>query len=97
MGIKEHHLQELFLNNLRKEHVQVSVYLMGGIKLQGRIESFDQHAILLKNSVTQMVNKHAVATIVPARQVSFPRQADHLPYDLKPTPEHLRKPASQQI
>lgn len=71
-------LQDPFLNVLRKEHVQVAIYLMGGIKLVGRVESFDQHTILLKNTVVQMVSKHAIATIVPARSVTMPRQA-HLP------------------
>lgn len=62
-------LQEPFLNVLRKERVPVSIYLVNGIKLQGQIESFDQFVILLKNSVSQMVYKHAISTIVPARNV----------------------------
>jgi host factor-I protein len=65
-------LQDPFLNHLRKEHVPCSVYLVNGIKLQGQIESFDQYVILLRNTVTQMVYKHAVSTIVPARAVNFP-------------------------
>lgn len=62
-------LQEPFLNALRKEKVPVSIYLVNGIKLQGQIESFDQFVVLLKNSVSQMVYKHAISTIVPARNV----------------------------
>jgi host factor-I protein len=69
-------LQEPFLNALRKEHVPVSIYLVNGIKLQGQIESFDQFVILLKNSVSQMVYKHAVSTVVPARNVKLPRADD---------------------
>ena len=64
-------LQDPFLNQLRKEHVPCSVYLVNGIKLQGQIESFDQYVILLRNTVTQMVYKHAVSTIVPSRAVNF--------------------------
>lgn len=64
-------LQEPFLNALRKERVPVSIYLVNGIKLQGQVESFDQFVILLKNSVSQMVYKHAVSTIVPARNVKM--------------------------
>ena len=64
-------LQDPFLNQLRKEHVPCSVYLVNGIKLQGQIESFDQYVILLRNTVTQMVYKHAVSTIVPGRAVNF--------------------------
>ncbi|MDP3140798.1 MAG: RNA chaperone Hfq, partial [Methylotenera sp.] len=59
------------LNALRKEHVAVSIYLVNGIKLQGQVDSFDQYVILLKNTVTQMVYKHAISTIVPARMVNI--------------------------
>ncbi len=62
-------LQEPFLNALRKERIPVSIYLVNGIKLQGQIESFDQFVVLLKNTVSQMVYKHAISTIVPARAV----------------------------
>jgi host factor-I protein len=62
-------LQEPFLNALRKERIPVSIYLVNGIKLQGQIESFDQFVVLLKNSVSQMVYKHAISTVVPARNV----------------------------
>lgn len=62
-------LQEPFLNALRKERVPVSIYLVNGIKLQGQIESFDQFVVLLKNSVSQMVYKHAISTVVPSRNV----------------------------
>ena len=62
-------LQEPYLNALRKERVPVSIYLVNGIKLQGQIESFDQFVVLLKNSVSQMVYKHAISTVVPARNV----------------------------
>ena len=64
-------LQDPFLNALRKEHVAVSIYLVNGIKLQGQVDSFDQYVILLKNTVTQMVYKHAISTIVPARAVNI--------------------------
>ena len=64
-------LQEPFLNLLRRESIPVSVYLINGIKLQGQIESFDQYVILLRNSVTQMVYKHAISTVVPTKPVSL--------------------------
>ncbi|MDJ3550280.1 RNA chaperone Hfq [Salmonella enterica] len=63
-------LQDPFLNALRRERVPVSIYLVNGIKLQGQIESFDQFVILLKNTVSQMVSKHAISTVVPSRPVS---------------------------
>jgi len=64
-------LQDPFLNLLRREHVPVSIYLVNGIKLQGQIESFDQYVVLLRNTVTQMVYKHAISTVVPGRAVNF--------------------------
>jgi host factor-I protein len=64
-------LQDPFLNHLRKEHIPVSIYLVNGIKLQGQIESFDQYVVLLRNTVTQMVYKHAISTVVPGRAVNF--------------------------
>ena len=63
-------LQDPYLNALRRERIPVSFYLVNGIKLQGQIESFDQFVILLKNTVNQMVYKHAISTVVPARSVS---------------------------
>ncbi|OOZ42390.1 RNA chaperone Hfq [Solemya elarraichensis gill symbiont] len=66
---KGQNLQDPFLNALRKERVPVSIYLVNGIKLQGQVESFDQFVVLLKNAVSQMVYKHAISTIVPARNV----------------------------
>ncbi len=64
-------LQDPFLNALRKERIPVSIYLVNGIKLQGQIESFDQFVVLLRNSVNQMVYKHAISTVVPARNVKL--------------------------
>ena len=65
-------LQDPFLNILRKEHIPVSIYLVNGIKLQGQVESFDQYVVLLRNTVTQMVYKHAISTVVPTRAVNMP-------------------------
>lgn len=73
---KGHTLQEPFLNLLRKERVPVAIFLVNGIKLQGQIESFDQFVVLLKNSVSQMVYKHAISTIVPSRPVRLPIEDD---------------------
>jgi host factor-I protein len=69
-------LQEPFLNALRRDRIPVSVYLVNGIKLQGQIESFDQFVVLLKSAVSQMVYKHAISTIVPARQVRMNLDGD---------------------
>lgn len=70
---KGHTLQDPFLNALRKDRIPVAIYLVNGIKLQGHVESFDQFVVLLKNSVNQLVYKHAISTIVPTRMVKMPR------------------------
>ncbi len=70
---KGHSLQDPFLNVLRRERIPVSIFLVNGIKLQGRVESFDQFVVLLRNSVGQLVYKHAISTIVPARNVKLPQ------------------------
>ncbi|HEY5665749.1 MAG TPA: RNA chaperone Hfq [Gammaproteobacteria bacterium] len=73
---KSQSLQDPFLNALRKEKVPVSIYLVNGIKLQGQIDAFDQFVVLLKNSVNQMVYKHAISTVVPARNIRIPSGDD---------------------
>jgi host factor-I protein len=77
-GNKPQTLQDPFLNILRREHIPCSIYLVNGIKLQGHIESFDAYVVLLRSaSVTQMVYKHAISTIVPGRAVSLDMPADN--------------------
>ena len=84
MSNKGQTLQDPFLNTLRKDHVPVSIYLVNGIKLQGQIESFDQYVVLLRNTVTQMVYKHAISTVVPARPVRLPSPSDSEHGDSEP-------------
>lgn len=79
-------MQDPFLNALRRERIPVAVYLVNGIKLQGTVESFDQFVVLLRNQVSQMVYKHAISTVVPARNV---RMDDH-------DAEHHRNPANPE-
>ena len=69
-------LYEVITNTLRKEHVPVSIFLVNGIKLQGQIESFDQFVVLLRNSVSQMIYKHAISTVVPSRAVKLQLESD---------------------
>ena len=72
---KEHNqLQDVFLSTLRKERIPVSVFLVNGIKLMGRIEPFDQFVVLLKgqDQAAQMIFKHAISTISPSREVVLP-------------------------
>ena len=69
-------LQDPFLNILRKERIPVSIYLVNGIKLQGQVESFDAFVVLLRNTVSQLIYKHAISTIVPSRAVRIPHGGD---------------------
>ena len=75
---KSQNLQDNFLNSLRKEHTPVSIFLVNGIKLQGRVDSFDQYVIMLKNTMSQMVYKHAISTIVPGKPVKMPRNTESI-------------------
>jgi len=69
--IKNQILQEPFLNALRKEKIPVAIFLVNGIKLQGQVDSFDQYVIILRNTINQMVYKHAISTIVPTKTVKL--------------------------
>ena len=69
-------LQDAYLSVLCENKVSVSVYLVNGIKLEGRIEAFDQFALFLGNAVTQMVYKHAISTVLPKDRVSIPGIGD---------------------
>lgn len=64
-------LQSSFLSELRKEKAQVAIFLVNGIKLHGVVDAFDEQVVMLKNSVTQMVYKHAISTVVPSRPVKL--------------------------
>ncbi len=70
---KAENIQEPFLNALRKEGTPVSIYLVNGIKLQGKIESYDSFIILLKNGSSQIVYKHAISTIVSEQSFKIDR------------------------
>ena len=71
--MSDHHsLQDSFLKELHKEQVTVSIFLISGIKLHGIVDHFDEQVIMLKNTVTQMVYKNAISTVVPARMVTLP-------------------------
>ena len=89
-------LQDPFLNSLRKEKVPVSIYLVNGIKLQGMIESFDQFVVLLRNAVSQMVYKHAISTIVPARNISPSPFEQHSHYHYANARPSIATPQAQQ-
>ena len=69
---KGQNLQDIFLNQIRKQHVSVTIFLVNGVKLQGVITWFDSYSILLKREGhIQLVYKHAVSTIMPAGTVDL--------------------------
>ena len=58
-------IQEAFLNNARKDKTFLTIYLMSGVKLSGRIKSFDKYSLVLEtNNQEQLIFKHAVSTVV---------------------------------
>lgn len=64
-------LQDMFLNQVRKEGIGVTIYLMGGVQLRGQVRGFDAFTVLLDTpgKPTQLVYKHAVTSVVPAKQI----------------------------
>ena len=70
----QQNVQDAFLNNLRKDRVNVTIYLMGGVKLTGKIRSFDKFSLVLESgNLEQLIFKHAISTI------SVPRGSFHHP------------------
>ncbi len=71
-------IQDSFLNTARKDKVPIALYLLSGVKLSGRIRSFDKYSVVLEsNNQEQLIFKHAISTVVMARGVhSEPRGAE---------------------
>ena len=69
-------LQDVFLNQVRKEHIPLTIYLIGGVQLKGLVKGFDPFTVMLDSpgKPTQLVYKHAIASVVPTRQVSVSLQ-----------------------
>jgi host factor-I protein len=62
---QQQNIQEAFLNNARKDKTYLTIYLMSGVKLSGRIKSFDKYSVVLEaNSQEQLIFKHAISTVV---------------------------------
>jgi len=71
MGKSQVNLQDLFLNQMRKEKIPVTMYLVNGARLTGTIKGFDNFVILLKQENQQLVYKHAISTVIPDKPVEF--------------------------
>jgi host factor-I protein len=72
-------LQDVFLNQVRKENISVTIYLIGGVQLRGLVRGFDAFTVLLDSvgKPTQLVYKHAITSIVPSRPISNPYMEAH--------------------
>lgn len=68
---KNHNLQDLFLNQLRKDRIPVIVFLTNGVRLKGVIKGFDNFVVLLKEASEQLIYKHAISTIIPEKSVEI--------------------------
>ena len=66
-------LQDLFLNNARKERVPVTIFLMNGVQIKGYVKGFDSYIVLLESENRQqnLIYKHAVSTIVPGKNMNL--------------------------
>ncbi len=77
-------IQDSFLNTARKERASITIYLLSGVKLTGRIRSFDKYSVVLEaNGQEQLIFKHAISTVVMGRIASA--HTPHAPHSDKPT------------
>ena len=83
-------IQDSFLNNARKDKINLTIYLMSGVKLSGRIKSFDKYSLVLEtNNQEQLIFKHAISTVVTTKNLHS--HAGHHP------PAHAAVAAAQQV
>lgn len=78
MNKTQMNLQDLFLNQARKENIGVTIYLVGGVQLKGHVRGFDVFTVLLETpgKPTQLIYKHAIASVVPGRPVRLPQKEE---------------------
>jgi host factor-I protein len=71
-------IQDSFLNTARKERLSITIYLLSGVKLTGRIRSFDKYSVVLEaNGQEQLIFKHAISTVVMGRTASHGAHPSH--------------------
>lgn len=87
-------LQDLFLNQVRKDNIGVTIYLIGGVQLKGMVRGFDAFTVILESmgKPSQLVYKHAIASVVPSRNVNLYRETQDGP----PEAEPAEKPHQQE-
>lgn len=71
-------LQDIFLNQVRKEHTVVTIYLINGFQLRGIVKGFDNFTVVLENETKQqqLIYKHAISTISPVKPVIFSNEKE---------------------
>lgn len=76
MAKSQVNLQDIFLNQMRKEKVPVTMYLVNGARISGTIKGFDNFVILMKQDNQQLVYKHAISTIIPEKPIELSEGAE---------------------
>ena len=74
---KAQNIQDVYLNTVRKEKLPVTIFLMSGVKLMGRLRGFDKYSVILEaNHQEQLIFKHAISTVTTSRPASSPRKVE---------------------
>ena len=93
MEKQPHNIQDVFLNQLRREKLAVTIFLMSGVKLTGRIKSFDKFAVILESGQRdQLIFKHAISTVVTTKSAAAASAPPSPPSEPPSTPAKASKP-----
>ena len=93
MEKQPHNIQDVFLNQLRREKLAVTLFLMSGVKLTGRIKSFDKYAVILESGQRdQLIFKHAISTVVTTKSAAVASASPSPPSESAPPPSKASKP-----
>lgn len=72
-------LQDIFLNEVRKDHTSIVIFLISGYQIKGYVTGFDNYTIVMdSDGKQQMIYKHAISTIIPAKSVNFNKKVEEL-------------------
>jgi len=97
MNKTQMNLQDLFLNQVRKENTPVTIYLTGGVQLKGMVKGFDAFTVVLESQgkPPQLIYKHAVASVVPMKPIGMREMAQERERAARPPAEAPAAPAEQ--
>lgn len=72
-------LQDIFLNEVRRDHISIVIFLISGYQIKGFVKGFDNYTIVMdSDGKQQMIYKHAISTIIPAKSVNFNQKVEEL-------------------